>query len=242
MIPADPDFKTISLPTISMGTIALAATNFKLDAASAEIAKLVAQIMKKVIVASPFIAIPFMVTGLYGVIPYFIIDPAKLAKELEVVISAALQILIAALLAYLAAKKAAGQLLEEIQAIAKQLELVAQMFIQLMLAWTVFCLLVVGLYLIIAAAIAEAPVVIPAVAAAAVLIIIVGSQGSGSKAGSEPESGEPPPTLDIHLGALRVRGLTADQFASWIDKVGELFANIWAVTPGVETVDVAPLQ
>jgi len=60
MIPADPEVKAISLPVISLETLSAVGSvaTLRIDAAAADIAKLVQNVIGKAIVRGPCMAIP----------------------------------------------------------------------------------------------------------------------------------------------------------------------------------------
>jgi len=117
----------------------------------------------------------FMVTGLYGVISYVVVDTQKVAQAVEAVVSAVLQVLIAALLAYLAAKKAARKFLEAIAAILKQFAFAIQQLATLILYMAIGVLL--GTLILAAKALAPAlaggAVVLGTAAAVAILVLVI---------------------------------------------------------------------
>jgi len=117
----------------------------------------------------------FMVTGLYGVISYVVVDTQKVAQAVEAVVSAVLQVLIAALLAYLAAKKAARKFLEAIAAILKQFAFAIQQLATLILYLAIGVLL--GTLILAAKALAPAlaggAVVLGTAAAVAILVLVI---------------------------------------------------------------------
>jgi hypothetical protein len=118
----------------------------------------------------------FMVTGLYGVISYVVVDTQKVAQAVEAVVSAVLQVLIAALLAYLAAKKAARKFLEAIAAILKQFAFAIQQLATLIL-YLAIGLVLLGTLILAAKALAPAlaggAVVLGTAAAVAILVLVI---------------------------------------------------------------------
>lgn len=217
MLPAVPGQQSIDLPVLSLYTLSNVATLGDPTSAAA-IAGLVAKIVKHVVKAPGCVAVPFMVDGLYGVVPYFVLDLKKV-KELEKTIQTIVQALAAALLALMVGLGLQNQLRPKVP--------------DLVTALVLFCLAVI-VALVVIVTLPESLVVLAAIAAG-VLIIVLAAPGT---AGQPPGPGADP--MGVHLGALNVQGISADQFGSWLGAAGQLFADVATHGPAPGTVNVNP--
>jgi hypothetical protein len=217
MLPADPENKSISLPVLSfvelssIGSLPLAP-----NAAGPVVANFIAQVVAKTVRAGPYVAIPFMVSGLYGIVPYFLLDIKKVLGALEAVLKSIISALMVAWLAYQASKGFKRP--PSLEGIVVGL---------------VLFVLLVAIIAVIIATLPESLLVVGALAAVVLVIVVVSKTGSEAPPGSD--------NLNIHLGALHAFGLTSNQFASWMANAIDLFAGIWNVSPSSGTVNVTPL-
>ncbi len=217
MLPAVPGQQSIDLPVLSLHTLSNLATLGD-PASAAAIAGLVAKIVKNVVRVPGCVAVPFMVDGLYGVVPYFVIDLKKV-KQLEKTIETIVQALAAALLALMVGLGLQGALRPKVP--------------ELVTALVLFCLAVI-VALVVIVTLPESLIVLAAIAAG-VLIVVLAAPGT---AGPPPGPGHG--QLGVHLGALNVQGISADQFGSWLGAAGQLFADIATYGPAAGAVNVNP--
>ena len=110
MLFASPESHTIAIPTLTLTDLAVINSfgPLQLPLMAQKLAELVQLFLSQSFSSPPFLAVPFMISGLYGIIPYFVIDLGKLAKTVQDVLTAILNALIAAMIAYMAAKKNDG--------------------------------------------------------------------------------------------------------------------------------------
>jgi hypothetical protein len=216
MLPAVPGQQSIDLPVLSLHTLSNLATLGD-PASAAAIAGLVAKAVKHVVKVPGCVAVPFMIDGLYGVVPYFVIDLKKV-KQLEKTIETIVQALAAALLALMVGLGLQGALRPKVP--------------ELVTALVLFCLAVI-VALVVIVTLPESLIVLGI--AAGVLIVLLAAPGT---AGPPPGPGHG--ELGVHLGALNVQGISADQFGSWLGAAGQLFADIATYGPAAGPVNVNP--
>jgi hypothetical protein len=221
MLPGSPEAPAIPVPSISVTGMAAAASGPP-PVTAAQVAQLVQQFLTTALPIGSFLAIPFMISGLYGIIPYFVLDLGKLAQLVQVVLEAIISALIQALLAYLAAKKLLEELAEAGLVVAK------------VLAWALlFLIVIVAAFLLAAAIIAALPEVAVLAVVAGVLLLVFGgaaagpSGGQGSGAPGSGGPGDATTLLDINLGPVSLQGVTAAQLADLVSQWERLFIRFW---------------
>jgi len=230
MLPASPEFPSIPIPCLCVSDLPGAVTAAASPTmTAAQIAAMVQQFLNAALSVPPYLAVPFMVSGLYGVIPYFVIDMGQLVKAIQAALQAIIEALIAALLAYLAAKKLLEKLADVGEALAKALAAVV-----------VVILCVVAMFLlapIIAAALGISLATVGVVAAAALILIVVGAaSGLGGGPGGGPGGARSPDPnridpgtspLTLHLPPFEVEGITARQIATFASMYQRATLDFW---------------
>jgi hypothetical protein len=219
MIPASPDNHTISIPVISVTefkNITLAKSPVQ---TAEEIAQLVQSIVRDSVDLGPYVAVPFMVSGLYGVVPYFVIDVNQAKKVADAVVTFVVEALIAALLAYLAAKKLLKDLWDSIPDAIKAFA---------------GAVIVLALGIAVILALPEEVIV---VAVAAVLMAFFSGQGSNQQ--TPDTSPTQIPNGTIYLGPLAAQ-CTPAQFAAWMSTALNWYRTAWSAQTTQDTVTVAP--
>lgn len=204
MLPASAENHSIPIPTLAVTDIpAVAALGAAPPIAAAKLAVMVSTFMAAAFTAPPKVAVPFMISGLYGIIPYFVLE---IGPQMQAVLQAIVQALIAAILAYLAAQKAFEELLGEVAtALGELLPLLAAFIllcVVLFLAWP----LILGVL--------EAATVGLAIALAAGLILVIAAETGHKQRDTEQVDPDGTP-LTMTMGPLCVQGLTAVQIAAF---------------------------
>ena len=166
----------------------------------------------------PYVAVPFMVSGLYGVVPYFVIDVSQAKKIVDAVVTTIVEALIAALLAYLAAKKLLEDFWDSMPDAVKAFAA---------------ALLIVGLGIELILALPEAVVV--AAAAAVLMLIFSGDDADQQSPGGDPSQN---PNGTIYLGPL-VAKCTPAQFTKWVSTALTNYLAVWSQKTNAGTVPVA---
>jgi hypothetical protein len=223
MIPASPEARTISLPVITVTELAKLASGSAPQTA-AEIVKFVTLLVQKSVRVAWYLAVPFMVTGLYGVIPYFVIDLKKLKAVASALAATVATALAAALAAYLKAKRKATEFWEPLPDVVKALIVIAA---------------VVVLAIIIILSLPGDVVLVPAAGAAAAAIILIVL--FAKQAGGDQGPGSGPPEGTIQVGPLAAMQCTPKQFAAWMETALTWYGKSWSAQSGGGTVNVAPL-
>ncbi len=212
MIPASPERHTLPIPSITVTMVTAAAGSSVVSPVLTAriIAQLVSDFSNSALSLPPNVVVPFMASGLYGLIPYFVINMNKVQNGVQEALKAILELLLAALAAYLAAKKLMENLQQELEPL---LHRALELFVLLQLAALVIVLLVVAAF--------EAAAVLAIVAAAALLILVFAP--SGDEGSQKPGKRTDDNTLiTIRTGALELHRLSPAQFATVASRVQRL--------------------
>jgi hypothetical protein len=223
MIPASPEARSISLPVITVTELAKLAAGPPPQTV-AEIEKFVAQLVQKSVRVAWYLAVPFMVTGLYGVIPYFVIDLKKLKAVASALAATVATALATAVAAYLKAKRKATEFWDPLPDVVKAFIIIAA---------------IVVLAVIVILSLPEDVILLPAAgaAAAAIILIILFAKQAGGNQGS----GSAPPEGTIQLGPLAATQCSPKQFAAWMATALTWYEQSWSAQSGGGTVNVGPL-
>lgn len=212
MIPASPELHILPIPSITVTMVnAVAGSSVVSPVLTAQIiAQLVTDFSNSALSIPPNVVVPFMASGLYGLIPYFVINMDKVQNGVQEALKAILELLLAALAAYLAAKKLMEGLQQELEPVLRR---AMELFVLLQLAALVIVLFVVAAF--------EAAAVLAIVAAAALLILVFAP--SGDEGSQKPGKRTDENTLiTIRTGALELHRLSPAQFAGIASRVQRL--------------------
>jgi hypothetical protein len=218
MIPASPERHTLPIPSITVTMVTAAAGSSVVSPVLTAqiIAQLVSDFSSSALSIPPNVVVPFMASGLYGLIPYFVINMDKVNNGVQEALKAILELLLAALAAYLAAKKLMEELQQELEPVLRR---AMELLVLLHLAALVIVLLVVAAF--------EAAAVLAIVAAAALLILVLsplGDEGS-QKPGTRTDENAP---ITIRTSALELHRLSPAQFAGIASRVQKLMQQFHA--------------
>lgn len=212
MIPASPELHTLPIPSITVTMVGAAAGSSAVSPVLTAqiIAQLVSDFSNTALSLPPNVVVPFMASGLYGLIPYFVINMDKVKNGVQEALKAILELLLAALAAYLAAKKLMENLQQELEPL---LHRALELFVLLHLVGLAIVLFVVAAF--------EAAAVLAIVAAAALLILVFApSTDEGSqKPGKRTDKNA---LITIRTSALELHRLSPARFASIASRVQKL--------------------
>jgi hypothetical protein len=222
MLPASPESRSIALPLLTISEVISVARAGPIGTA-AEIAKFVQQVIEKSQrVAYRYIACPFMITGLYGIVPYFVVNLRQLSGAINAAIASIVSTLVSAILAYLAAKRTLDELLD------KAGELVVAL-----LAMVGMAILAIVLLLALPFEVAGIAIGGPVVAGIGALLLLF---GTGDEA---PSPQQPPDRGTVQLGALTMVHIGAERFAVAVQSAMKLFAQV-AAGAGIDDTPALP--
>ena len=212
MIPASPERHTLPIPSITVTMVGAAAGSSVVSPVlSAQIiAQLVSDFSNTALSLPPNVVVPFMASGLYGLIPYFVINMDKVKNGVQEALKAILELLLAALAAYLAAKKLMENLQQELEPV---LHRAMELFVLLNLACLAIVLFVVAAF--------EAAAVLAILATAALLILVFAPSGdeSSQKPGKRTDDNT---LITIRTGVLELHRLSPAHFASIASRMQKL--------------------
>jgi hypothetical protein len=204
MLPGSPEYPSIPVPTITITELAAIGTvSVAPPVAAAQIALIVQQFLAATMSIPPYLVVPFMVSGLYGVVPYFVIDVSKMQAALQAMLQAIIEALVAALLAYLAAKEALKKLLDQVatalHALLGIVLFLAICVVMAILFWPAIVAIAAELSLVLAAAL--------------ILIVVQGTTKPDSAPPQDVDARVTP--LSMYAPPFVVHGVTAEQIAQF---------------------------
>lgn len=211
MLPAWPERNSLSMPLISISELVAVAVAPGGAAGAGAIASIVNKWWARRVQTAWYVAVPFMVSGLHGIVAYILIDTKKMSGLLQAVLESILAALITALMAYLAAKKLAEDLEGAVSAFI-------QAYADLIIALAI-SLAIVG---VVVALVGTPPGWVILGAAATALVVLIVSSGEPQKTLPGPEN----EYLSVHLGALELRGIAASDFANAMTSVPGIVSSM----------------
>lgn len=218
MLPAWPERNSLSMPLVSISELIAVATAPGGAAGAGAIATIVEKWWARRVQTAWYVAVPFMVSGLHGIIAYILIDTKKMSGLLKTVLESILAALIAALMAYLAAKKMAEDLGEAVWA-----------FIQAYADFLIALVIGIAMVVVLVALFGTPPgwVILGAAATAVVVLLVTGGESQNTKPGQGPEN----EYLSVRFGAFELRGVAAKDFGNAMTSVPGIVSAMLSLEP-----------